>query len=464
VQAQDPSHSILRLCLITAFCLLAPAGAARAGAAMPAPAPGAADCAGAAGRDLDRPADSAQACYAQALCLRRMGRLRDAAARVERALGLAPGLAPALRLRRELQAQLRDDGCKALCASADQDRALGRLEQAERGYQLALRLDPDCAAAWDGLAALGWQKGDLASVWQDADRAAPGSAQAQGLRSLLSTARGVGAAPPSGSGPGAAAVWEGFVRGSLQQSARTAPVGDQDGSDALLLGRLGRRAPDWSADYTYFVDISRSQTGTARVDYHGLALQWSPPGSDWNLRLDEAAEWSQGQLAYDHHLAELRRTWGAWGAWRGWTGLQALWENYPGIAELDAFGPSLAAGMAGPVAWGGVLALDLRLRGDDTQSWADRDAAWGFHGAVVWRSGLDFSPRLDLDAKTQAYPDWPGSPGRWDQSLDGRFELVLWQDLHGQVSLGDEAWNHASTVSDYRELGNSVFAAGTIFW
>ena len=233
----------------------------------------------------------------------------------------------------------------------------------------------------------------MADIWEDADRANPGSAQAQGLRSLLVAARGVDArALLASASPEAPAAWTGFLRSGLQQSIRTAPAGDQDGADALLFGRLERRAQDWDAAYSYFLDFNRSATGTARVDYHSLNLQWAPGASGWSLQVDEAMEWSLGQPVYWHQLAELRRSWAAAGLWRAGTGVQALWEKFPSAAELDAFGPSLAAGLGGPVAWGGHLGLELRLRGDDTQSWAERDGSLGCHASWSGAAGKISAP------------------------------------------------------------------------
>jgi hypothetical protein len=425
------------------------------------------DCAGALRQDtgLQGALADAEDHYAWALCLQRQKRLGEALDSVDQALALRPGFEEAQRLQRALQAELQDGACRALCQSADLDRSLGRLDQAERGYRLALSLDPGCIAAQAGLAAMGWPRGALADVWQDTARANPGTSQAQGLRSLLATARGVDAgAAQYATVPDNPDLWSGFVRGGLQQSDRAAPAGDQDGVDALLFGRLERRATTWAAAYAYFLDFNRSSTGTARVDYHSLNLSWTPGAPAWSLQFEEAMEWSQGQPAYGHHLAEFRRDGAALGAWRTWTSLQALWENYAAIAELDAFAPSLAEGLEGPLVGGGHVGLEIRLRTDDTQTWADRDAGAGCHMILLWRAGKSLSPRLDLDFKVQEFPDWPGGPGRFDQSLDGRFELTLWQDRPCQVSASDEAWNHASSVGDYSEIGNSVFLAGTIYW
>jgi hypothetical protein len=405
------------------------------------------------------------AIYRQALRQQRQGRLREALASLDQALRLKPDLEEARRLKQALLALLQVQGCQALCLAADQDRALGRYEEAERGYRLALRLYPDCWPARAGLSALGWSKQDLENVWQDADRAYPGTAQAQGLRSLLAAARGLDVGGPRpGSLSEASALWSGFVRAGLQRADRAAPAGDQDGNEALFYGRLQLDARAWAASYSYFLDFNRSATGTARVDYHALALQWSPAAVAWTLQLDEAMEWSQGRPAYGHHLAELRRSWEAGGPWRGWTGLQALWENYADSPELNAFGPSAAAGLGGPAPWNGHLGMELRLRGDDTQIWANRDASLGFHAELAWRRGADLSPRLDLDAKSQMFPDWPGGPGRWDRSLDGRFELTLWQRHFFGLSAGDEAWNHASSLAAYSEIGNDIFVAGNFLW
>jgi hypothetical protein len=415
----------------------------------------------AAGQALPGAPTGAEAWYAQALCLRSRGRLREALAGAVQALRLSPGFGPAQRLRQELESQMQAGACSELCRAADQDRALGRLAQAQRGYRLALRLDPGCTAAQEGLAALGPPRPGPENVWPDADRANPGSAQAQGLRALLAASRGVDGHAALGEAP---ALWSGFLRAGLQQSDRAAPPGDQDSAEAVLFGRVARQASSWAAAYAYFLDSSRSNTGTARVDYHALSLQWSPRASAWSLLWDEAMEWSQGQPAYWHHLAEIRKEGLDRGVWRGWIGLQVLWENYSSSPELDTFGPSMAAGMAGPLPGGGRLGLELRLRADDTQSWDDRDGVAGAHASLLWRAQKNFSPRLDLDAKAQDFPAWPGGPGRWDHSLDARLEWTLWQDGPCQFSVGDEAWDHASTSSDYSEIGNSVFTAGTILW
>ena len=448
-------------------CLHAGAGAARA----------AADRAWARGdlesaltgytQALEEGQADAAAYYGQALCLQRLGRLREAAASLREALRLDPDVDPEGRLGTALDSQLQVQAGLALCQAADQDRRLGRLDQAERGYFLALRLDPDCAEARRGLAALRWRRGDLSEAWQgaaQAPRAAPDSAQAQGLQAVLAAARGVQAGGlTAGALKDDSAAWGAFLRAGLQQGARSGPGGDQALTDALLFGRLERRTSAWRAAYSYFLDAGRSSTGTARVDYHALALDWTPQGSVWNLQLDEALEWSQGQLAYGHHLAELRRSWRT-GRWRGWSGLQLLWENYPRAAEMDAFGPSLAEGLSHRLPWDGHLGLEIRLRADDTQGWAQRDAGMSCHAVLAWRSGKNFSPRVDLDAKALSFPDWPGTPGRWDRSVDLRAELALWQDGRCQISAGDEVWRHVSSVADYSEVGNSVFAAGTLFW
>jgi hypothetical protein len=179
---------------------------------------------------------------------------------------------------------------------------------------------------------------------------------------------------------------------------------------------------------------------------------------------DEALESSQGQLLYWHHLAALRWQGEPLGAWQPWADLQAQIERFAGFAEMNSASPSLGMGVDGPLPGNGRGQAEARWRWDATDDDAYRAQGSSMHMAAQWRMGLAFSPRVDLDAKAQAFPHWPGRPNRRDLLLDGRVELVLWQRGRLALSAALEAWKHASDEAAYAGQGTTGWFGGTGSW
>jgi tetratricopeptide (TPR) repeat protein len=407
--------------------------------------------------------------YGQALCQLQLDRPAAALASLDEALRLEPGLVAAQRLRVEALARARRAVARPLVEAADLDRALGRLEAAERGYRLALQADPDCAEAYAGLARLRWQRGDAGNAWQDlsaALRLAPSSDAALGLRNLMSLGpgwTGLGRADEHGR-------WSGTLRSGLQLSRSSAGSTDRDSVDGVLFDQVGWEAASQPLDLGYnLMDVTSDVAGAV-----SSVIYQSVSGAYWThgrgrpglaLLLDEALEHNQGALAYWHHLVDLRWQGHPVGDWQPWGGLQALWENYAAMAELDSFSPSAALGLSGPLPGSGQVQGEARWRLDDTQAWDEHDHGASLHLAAQWRAGRSLSPRLDLDAKVQAFPLWPGSAGgRLDRLFDARLELVAWRGRHASAGLVAEGWRRESSLADQAGLGSTEWVGASWAW
>jgi tetratricopeptide (TPR) repeat protein len=415
--------------------------------------------------------------YGLALCQLQLGQDQAALASLDRALGLAPGSDAIRRLRQEALARLRQAAALPVVGAADLDRRLGRWDAAERGYQLALQVDPDCSQAYAGLAALRAQRGDGATAWMDPGQALrldPASPEAVGLRSLTSVDRGNAGRGAEEAEPGmqAGGRWTGFVRVGGQVSHSQSGPTDRDSLDGVFFGHVGWEGAAWPLDLGYtLMDVSSDVGGAASsVEYQALSAAWwqrgrGRPGAV--LMVDEAVESSQGQWVYWHHLLDLRWQGQAVGDWRPWAGAQVLWERYASTADLDSVAPSVGMGVNGPLPWAGQAQAEARWRFDATQAEDDQDQGASLHLAAQWRSGRNGSPRVDLDAKVQSFPRWPegpGSPRRQDRLLDSRWELVLWQGRQASASAVVEGWRDASTDGAYAGQGSTEWLGGTWAW
>jgi Tfp pilus assembly protein PilF len=409
--------------------------------------------------------------YGAALCQTELGQDGPALASLDEALRLDPNLAPARRLRAVALARLRRALSQPLVEAADLDQALGRLEAAERGYRLALQADPDCAEAYAGLARLRWKRGDGGGGWDAlgaALRLAPTSVEALGLHNGMGLSQDrAGLVALSSDSRGRL---EADLRAGPQISHAQTGSTDRDSLDGVFFAHLGWEdgAGPWGLGYN-LMDVTSDVAGAVgSLVYQSLSGSWWASGRGrpgLALAVDEALETSQGPWIYRHDLVDLRWQGQPVGVWQPWAGLQALWEDYAAMAELNAFSPSAAMGVNGPLPWGGQGQGELRWRFDRTQDPGQQDHGASMHVAAQWRSGRNLSPRLDVDAKVQAYPQWPGSPGpRVDQVLDAHLEVQWWRYRRSTISTVVEAWRRASTAAGQAGQGSTAWVGGTLAW